>query len=562
MITGLLLSRCANPVSPEGGSKDILPPRLIESVPPNHSIHFKSKQVKLTFDEFVQLKDQLAQITISPPALPKTEFKLRGKSIIIDIADNLLPNTTYTINFGKSILDITENNPAKNLRYVFSTGDFIDSLSLGGKVINAFDLTPVKDVSAMLYVDNNDTIPFDSLPLKVPPYYISKTDDQGEFFFTNISDKPFRLFALKDQNGNNFYDLPNEKIAFCDSLVHGRYIPLPVIDSTRKDSIKKDSIFKDTTLGKIDSIYHGYILRMFQESDTTIRLLKKESPMEGQLAFYFSNPPGEARFVPLQSDTTLPLEEYSALHDTVYLWLTRHQNDTLRFQVLNKGIVIDTVTFAPYSEKKKTKKKGPARLTLSSNLTGETLNHFHNKPVISSSYPLKSADFSKILLVTDKDTAHAVLHFTDSLHRKIEVQNHWEESKKYAIIIPDSILYSYTGLTNDSVIIHFKTLTERDYGTLILNVNPLRKSKGYIVQLMNEKENVFAERKIDGTSKVTFSYLTPGNYRVKIIFDDNLNGKWDPGNYSKSIQPEMVEYFPGKIEIRANWDVEENWSPD
>ncbi|HSN50561.1 MAG TPA: hypothetical protein VLR52_04960, partial [Bacteroidales bacterium] len=424
------------------------------------------------------------------------------------------------------------------------------------------DLSPEKDVYAMLYMDNNDTVPFDSLPFRVRPYYISKTDEQGEFHFTNLADKPLLLFALKDQNGNFIYDLPNERIAFNDSLVRGTFIPELVTDTTKKDSLRKDSIpIGDTAKKVMGPVYPSYTIHMFAETDTVLRLMKKETIREGQLALYFSTPLSAPRFSPLTGDTGIAMEEYNTRKDTVYLWLKSPQQDTLRFRVMDKGKIIDTATFAPLVAKRKPKKDDPPpRVAINSNVSGGTLNHFHDFPILTASYPLNRSDFSKVLLVVEKDTTRANLTFRDSIHRRIEVHHTWQEEKKYKIIIPDSVFYTYAGWTNDSLFFPFKTLAAKDYGNLVMNVTPSEKSKNYIVQLVNEKDMVFAEKSIKEPGKVAFTYISPGTYRVKVILDNNLNGKWDSGIFAKRHQPEKVFYYPGKVEVRANWDVEENWN--
>ena len=175
----ILLIRCANPVTPQGGPKDIRPPKAVAFEPPDLSTHFQSRKIKITFNEFIQLKDARNQIIISPPLLPKTEFSLHGKSLLIKFNDSLKANTTFSIIFGEAIADLTEGNILHNFTYVFSTGDYVDSLSLQGNIIDAFNLTPQKDIYAMLYINNNDTIPFDSLPYRVKPYYLSKTNVKG-----------------------------------------------------------------------------------------------------------------------------------------------------------------------------------------------------------------------------------------------------------------------------------------------------------------------------------------------------------------------------------------------
>ncbi len=202
----LLLLSCANPVAPEGGPKDTKPPKVLKSDPPDFSANFKDNSIKIDFDEFIALKNQAAEVNVSPPLKTLPDLKLRGKSLIVKIDDTLAANTTYSIDFGKSISDITENNILTGFSYTFSTGPYIDSLSLRGNVMNAFDLTTPKDVFALLYIDRCDTIPMDSLPMKVKPYYVTKINEKGEFQFHNLRSSPMKLTALADLNGNLIFD--------------------------------------------------------------------------------------------------------------------------------------------------------------------------------------------------------------------------------------------------------------------------------------------------------------------------------------------------------------------
>src|ERR1039457_2607017 len=283
------LTRCANPVTPQGGPKDILPPKILLSEPPDLTTHFQSRRIKITFDEFIQLKDARNQVIISPPILPKTEFTVHGKSSLVKINDSLRANTTYSIFFGDAVSDLSENNILHNFNYVFTTGAYIDSLSLRGKIIDAFTLTPQKDVYAMLYINENDTIPFDSLPYRVKPYYLAKSNESGEFLFHNLRNTPYKLFALKDLNGDFIYNPPAEKIAFLDTLVKGTYvIPEKKDTLNKKDTqvnkaktLKSDSLVKKDTTHSLYSALPSYSLRLFEQVDSTQKLLRSELIREG-----------------------------------------------------------------------------------------------------------------------------------------------------------------------------------------------------------------------------------------------------------------------------------------
>jgi hypothetical protein len=131
---------CANRGRPSGGEIDILPPEVDYTTPKNYSTNFNAKEIKIYFNEYVKLKELSKQLIVSPPMNNDLEIKPLGSastSITIKIIDTLTPNTTYAINFGNSIVDNNEENPYPYYRYVFSTGDSIDSLSVKGIVLDA-----------------------------------------------------------------------------------------------------------------------------------------------------------------------------------------------------------------------------------------------------------------------------------------------------------------------------------------------------------------------------------------------------------------------------------------
>ena len=225
---------CAQEAMPVGGKKDVTPPTVLEATPPNGSPGFTGNKFELKFSEFVVLDKINEQLLISPTVKEKPGFHLKGKKLIVKYKEKLKPNTTYSVYFGDAIKDLTEGNPLHSFSYIFSTGDHVDSLSLKGKVMNAFDLQPADGVMVMLYRHGNDTISFDSLPLRVPPYYLSKTDKSGNFQFNGLANDDYLVFALNDLNSNYYYDQPSEEIAFIDSLVHPVYAAPPVVDTILK----------------------------------------------------------------------------------------------------------------------------------------------------------------------------------------------------------------------------------------------------------------------------------------------------------------------------------------
>ena len=215
------------------GPKDTQPPQVIKIRPPNYSAHFKGDRFEIDFDEFIELNNINQSLLISPPMDELPDFKAKGKTLLVKFNEELKENTTYTLFFGDAIVDITEKNPVIENTYIFSTGDRVDSMSMEGKVINAIDLQPAADVFVMLYKvtdkavtlnDNgNRDIELDSMPMLFKPFYLSKTNENGQYKFNGLADEKYLIFALRDLNSNHIFDQPTEEIAFLDSLVKPAY---------------------------------------------------------------------------------------------------------------------------------------------------------------------------------------------------------------------------------------------------------------------------------------------------------------------------------------------------
>lgn len=563
----LLLIRCANPVSPSGGPKDITPPEVLETQPANLSTQFKSKTIRIDYDEFVNVDQGPTKIIISPPFRNKPDFRLRGKSMVIAVKDTLLPNTTYIIQMMGAISDITENNVQAQYTYLFSTGDFVDSLRFSGNVTDAFTMKPVKDCSVMLYPLDMDTIPADSFPIRIKPWYLTRSNENGDFTFTGLSSKPFKIIALEDQSGDLLFNQISERIAFLDSLVTG-YAPPPVVpDSLASDTAGIRESVADTLTPATPLPRAPTVLKLFKEDDTIQDILKDEIIREQIVRLIFKNPLRDYRIRIFDSltETRPRYMELNDRRDTLLIWPEKQIGDTLTIGITDTGFPEDTLEFI--MGKKDSPRKGkkgeaitPSTLDIVTNAKGAQLNHFKSSFVLSFGFPLKEYDYERIIINLDKDTIHPSYHFADTLFRKLVVDYPWQEGKFYRVMIPDSSFTSINGMSHDTVRTSFKTPAMRDLGSLVLDISLDQAPGSYIIQLLTDKEAVVEEQLIAAGQKTEFRYLQPGRYKVKAILDRNKNKKWDTGNYRQKLQPEEVIYFPRTIEIRANWDVEEPWA--
>lgn len=570
-----IITGCANSISPpQGGPKDVTPPEVVESIPKNGSANFETDRFSIRFNEFVKLENIQQAALISPPMKNLPDFKVKGKTVQVKFNEELKPNTTYSIYFGDAITDITENNPISNFTYIFSTGDYVDSLSLYGIVLNSFNLLPVEGAFVMLYKDDNDTIIFDSLPLTVPPYYLSKTNEEGRFQFTGLSNEKFKLFSLMDQNSNFYFDQPGEEIAFLDTLVSPFYLSKP--DTALNDTLieiimdtdsilVKDSVPVDSTI--IKQIQNNSItLMMFLSPDTVQRLLKSEVLEKNKIQFSFSQPAENAEFIfdkyPIED--SLIIKDYSKNSDTIVWYLKNPEYDSVELTIIQSGDTLGMVYLKldPVNKNIRGKKKDkPTKQDLGwkSNISGNVIK-LNQKLLVKFSQPMVHAnDVDSSVLISGTDTIYdPEFKFTNSLLNEIEIPLNLKEDTPYSIHFPDSAFTSWNNIHTSAINIKFSTKPISDYGILSIDLQP-EIEQSYIVQLLNDKEEPIGEYYTNYDTTLVIEYLLPATYKLKVTYDDNGNKIWDTGNYLQKLQPEKIIYFEKEISIRANWEIEEKW---
>ncbi len=578
----MLWISCANPVAPTGGPKDEIPPEFLGSDPVNRARNFDAKKVDLVFDEFVVLKDLNQYLLVSPPMEEKLDVKTKGKGVRINFAKEaiLSENTTYTIYFGDAIVDLHENNPLPNFQYVFSTGSDIDSLSIRGKVLSAEYLLPAEDVFVCLYLDNNDTLVFDSLPQKVRPYYVAKTNAEGAFEINNIKNDHYLIFAVKDANANYFNDMPNEAIAFAEDLI----MPEEVFDFI-PDTIPVDT----SNVELMDSLWANYAVQVTKEAHTLLlfdpqdsvqKILNEEFLDNRRMHFEFKYPLKEDvafEVLNIETDKEVFLAEYSTNKDTLDLWFLQPFADTLMLKMVVDTLQADTLEIiltVPKTEEVPRARRG-RREEKSSKVEVKTVSYATNfstdfpyfaKGKITFETPIELANFENCTLLEDTISVPFEVHFTDKVKRKLLIDYDWKEGVDYRFEIPDQALTDIYGLKNDSIVEKFTATEESDYAELILHlILPEESNSNWLVQLFKgteESEQIFAFDTIDKSGDIVFPKLGADKYRIKILEDRDGDGRWSSGDYAKKQLPEKVFYFSTPIELKSGWKVEEAWKID
>ena len=500
---------CANRGNPTGGEKDVTPPSITKSFPENYSINFTGNEIKIYFDEYIKIKNLSKQLIVSPPMNTPPEITPLGaasKYITIKIYDTLKPNTTYAFNFGNSIVDNNEENPYTYYRYVLSTGSYIDSLTVKGSIKDAINLETDDFVSVMLY--EKDSTYNDSTVYKRTPDYITNTlDSTTNFTIENIKAGQYMLRALKDENGDNKFQQSGDKIAFYETPI----------------TVPNDSASYDLTL--------------FAETPD-YKAARPKLVAGEKIAFGFK---GDYKAVSFDVLSQVP-SNYKSRYikdeksDTLnYFYSPKLEVDSLIFKVTN-GKNIDTFTVKIKDNKKDS-------LVVSAKPSGNI--KFNEDFKLYAAIPFEKMDESKITII-DKDSTKIPFKTTyDSLSNTYSFKFEKTEENNYKIKALPNALVDLFENTNDTL--NYSIRTKTDYSYYNAQVNILNGKFPLIVQFTNKQGEIKAEQYLTEAKPLNFLYLDPQEYYLRVIFDTNGNGVYDPGNYLKGIQPERVSYNPELI---------------
>lgn len=525
----LALGGCAKQIGPTGGAKDVDPPVILTSEPLNESTTFSGNQLKLEFNEYVNTQKLINEMVVSPPLKYPVEVKMKGKTVTISWKDTLQENSTYMFQFGEGIADLNENNPLDSNVFVFSTGDYIDSLTYSGKIIDAQTLKPVEGVWAMLYSDAGDSLPLTSLPK-----YFSKSDARGEFQIRYIADGDYKLFALLPENRGYKFDVPTEQIGFTDLRV------TPYIQGA------------DSGLDKLT-------IKLFQEEDT-LQFLSEINQLDyNGLQVVFNLPPSNYSLSCLTeqnvNDWTVKTNKEG---DTITYWFDK----TLKYDSLKLWVQTDKVSDTVFLRKpvgrKPGKGKGGDKKKLKLIRNSGPVQPYFKTLRFQSKTPLAKVDLKTSFLYTSSDTLPLGLYARQD-EEVIEIDYAWKQGESYKILIPDSVIWNRFDQANDTILVSFKASEKEDYGQLSINHLLPDLGHSFVWYLIGKDDKVIDKRNVEHKGVVSYPTLETGKYQLKVVFDSNENGEWDSGKYIEHRQPEQVLFYEEEIEIRSNWQSEIDW---
>lgn len=526
-----VLASCASRIAPSGGEKDSSGPKVISANPDSGSTRFSTDRIELEFNEFIELKDGGTGILFSPPLSQPVDYLIRKKNLRIKWNEALLPQTTYTLVIGKSVCDITEANPMPEYRYVFSTGDFLDSLKLTGSVRDAFSNLPLKDVVVAMYESDADTV-----PQKLLPRYFTRSKESGDFGIENIKQGTYTLIAFEDKNNDLKLQIPDERIAF------------------KSGAVTLDSL--NNAVG---------VLRLFTQEPDSIRLIDKKIDKPGKISIQYNGIPETWTVTPEKGmDNAQLFYTLKAGSDSLTLWYPAQPQDTLRFfsDVVYKGATKrDTVELVYKVGGGRSKnKKTPVDTTFQIRVDEKggkinpngTLRFNWNIPV--------KQELKKMPRVFCNNDTFLLQNPVWNASRLSATFDLPKCDGPFTLLADRGTFYDFTGRPNDSLRKDLSLFTDEDLGNLGLTVTSENTpQKSYILELLDEKGITLQQQYFGETRTFEFNRLLPGNYAFRLIEDVDGDKKWSKGNWKQKKQPESVIYFKEKIEVRAGWDLELEW---
>lgn len=587
VMAAILLAACANIGAPSGGPRDEDPPLFVSGNPAPGSLNVDRHKIVLTFNELVNVKDAFTKVVVSPTSRSVPRVTSQGRRVTIEF-DSLAPNTTYTIDFADAIEDNNEGNPLQGFTYTFSTGDTLDSLRIAGRVLGARDMEPQQGMLVGVHLPWEDVAAPDTAFAKTRLLRVAKTDDRGQFTIRGLAPGTYRVFALADKDGDYTYSSPEEDMAFLDVAVSPTTSRITAVDTLynkltgRPDTVinRNRTLFlpNDVLLRSFNSGLRQQYLTKYERLDSTRLFLKFNTRRDTM---------PRVRLLGFHPDTYIGTPERSENMDSLVWWLTPElmRRDSLRLVVdydrtgpdFRPETVSDTLDFftkrLPAPKKKRADKKvrvsaadSLAAITTAFKMLTPTRQDVHLPLSFEVPAPLERFDSTAIHLSEMIDSTYVPVkeQFMFSRPepgnpRKFNVDYNWDYGGKYRLEIDSLAATDIYGKPSLPLIHEFTVKETGEYCSLLFHISGLPQGTPAFVELLNGSDAVQRTEKVEN-SDAFFPFLSPGRYFARVIIDSNGNGLYDTGDYDLMLQPEPAYYYPKAINIKKNWDKEEQWN--
>jgi len=576
----IIISSCANQGMPTGGPRDSIPPVLVETYPDYKSLNYDDEEVRLTFNEYIIPDAVRENLVVSPPLTKRPTIRTKSKTLIVQFNEDLQDSITYSLDFKNSVVDNNEGNEYENLRFLFSTGDFLDTMRVAGQVTNAFNLEIKENELVILHNNLHDSAVYTTTPA-----YIARTDDKGIFLMDNVAPGSYRIFSITDNNNDLLYNEGAEQIAFGDTV----FVPRTKVFAQSDTLVTgADSLL---VTGSTKFFPEPFYLRQFKEDIFDQYLDKYERLSRYKGTFVFNESVKDSfKIDVLNADANDWYSlEFNKNVDSLAFWITDTlvaRLDTLiteisylqldsASQVYLQKDTLELIFSDPEKEEEPKKRRKSddeeeeskplpvKQFTFDVNL-GTSPHELNEDIIIISPSPIDSIHLDMVHLFLRDDTLQVPLKYSfekdTSAWRTYRISYDWEPITDYTLQIDSAASTNIYGITSKKLSRNFDTRDDDYYGAINLNVTDV--TVPVILQLVtnDDKESVLDEKIATENGMVIFDFLPPNKYKMKAIFDRNGNGKWDPGSYQDGYLPENVMYINEVIKIRSNWDNNYEWS--
>ena len=578
IIAAAVMYSCSNIGNPSGGPIDKTPPIFMRSNPTPNAVNVKDRKIEIFFDEIVTLKDPSTKIIVSPAQTEMPRMSALGRKVTVELVDSLLPNTTYTIDFSNSIQDNNEGNAIDNFAFAFSTGSVIDSMRVSGYVLDSRTLEPMQSVVVGLQSNLADSA-FHKEKLQ----RVALTNDRGQFTIRNVSPGSYHIFALKDLDRDYKFGNPTEDIAFLDSIIVPSIGSREAADTVYNDLNEIDTIMRATRPAYFPN---NILLSMFNEDRKSQYLANNLRVDSTRISLTFA-----------AASDTLPSLSIVGRNDVPDQWYTLERsqtNDTLTYWIRPPHLVsadtlmvattylrtdttsnlswgTDTLKFTFQRQKAKKKKKNeetdsleqirfmelhplangtqevyaPLLLQTGTPIERYSREAFHLQCKLQNDTTFYPAEIKSIALRDSTLSRHDLMLKVD-----------WEPGAAYKLAVDSLAMTDIYGLQTKPLKVDFNVRKMEEYGNIVFNIPAVRDSA--IVELLDGTEKIVLRAPVK-SHRAELLNLLPGKYYARLFIDRNGNGKYDTGNYDMHLQPEETVYYPGAINLKKNWDVEQTW---